>query len=450
AMTVTAGVPALRPPACSENLICSEPHKWQLAFLLTSLGLISIGAGGIRPCNIAFGADQFDTSTKKGRIQLETFFNWWYLSFTIALIVALSVVIYIQTNVSWFIGFLIPAACLSASIITFLVGRHTYIYKDPHGSVFVDMAKVLVAAYRKRNLDMNSVSCYYDPWEEEEKLEKTERFKWLDRASAVQNPAAEIDDRRPPVNTWRLCKVHQVEVVKCLLGIFPVWVSGVGCFVVMDQQNSFGVLQAIQMDRSIGKSFTIPPAWMGISSMVALSIWILVYEKLYIPVTQTAMKKKKDTRLTMYQRILIGITMSVLCMVSAGAVERRRRTLAISRGSYVSPLHVAALLPQFALSGLTEALAAVALMEFFTLRLPQSLRSVAGGIFFFSLSAASYLSSLIVNVIHTATAGAKGDAPWLGGHDLNHNKLDNYYFIIAALGAVDLIYFTLVARRYVI
>ncbi|CAN1138879.1 Protein NRT1/ PTR FAMILY 2.8, partial [Linum perenne] len=46
-----------------------------LAFLFGALGLLSIGTGRIRPCNIAFGADQFDTSTPKGQSQLECFFS---------------------------------------------------------------------------------------------------------------------------------------------------------------------------------------------------------------------------------------------------------------------------------------------------------------------------------------------------------------------------------------
>ncbi|KAK6153381.1 hypothetical protein DH2020_013020 [Rehmannia glutinosa] len=449
AMTLTARIPELRPPPCEEQLLCIQPHKWQLAFLFTSLGLIAMGAGGIRPCNIAFGADQFDTNTEKGRTQLESFFNWWYFSFTIALVIALTGVVYIQTNVSWVIGFAIPTACLATSITIFLIGRHTYVYKMPQGSVFLDMAKVMAAAFEKRKIKSSNELCYYDPpgdveWENRKPF-KIDRFKWLDRAAVITNPR-ELDSEGLPVSTWRLCSVQQVENLKCLLGIIPVWIAGVGCFLVMNQQSTFGVLQAIQMDRSIGKHFTIPPGWMGISSMIALSIWILVYERFYLPISKKI--KKSDSRMTMRMRISIGILMSIICMVVAGCTERKRRTLALGQNSFISSLHVLVLLPQFALSGLTEAFAAVALMEFFTRQLPESMRSVAGSIFFLSLSVASYLSSLIVNVMHSVTGG-RGKTPWLGGHDLNHNKLDNYYYIIAALGVINLVYFTSFASKFV-
>ncbi|KAL3617965.1 hypothetical protein CASFOL_038286 [Castilleja foliolosa] len=451
AMTLTAAIPHLRPPECQEQLICIEPHNWQLAILFASLGIIAIGAGGIRPCNIAFGADQFDTNTQKGRTQLESFFNWWYFSFTIALVIALTGVIYIQTDISWVIGYAIPTACLALSITIFLIGRSTYVYKIPRGSVFIDMAKVIVASIKKRRVNLKSGDdlVYYDPpgdleWENR-KMSRIDRFRFLDRAAVIANPS-ELDSFGLPVSSWRLCSVEQVENLKCLIGIIPVWISGIWCFLVMDQQSTFGILQAIQMDRKIGRDFMIPPGWMGISSMIALSIWILIYERIYIPIAKRVFKR--DFRMNMRIRISIGIVISIVCMVVAGCIERKRRALALGQGSFVSSLHVLVLLPQFALSGLTEAFAAVALMEFFTRQLPESMRSIAGAVFFISLSAASYLSSVIVNVMHSVTGGG-GKTPWIGGHDLNDNKLDNYYYIVAVLGAINFVYFTFFASKYV-
>ncbi|KAK4485696.1 hypothetical protein RD792_008348 [Penstemon davidsonii] len=449
AVTLTAGIPELRPPPCSEQSLCVEPHKWQLAFLFTGLGLIALGAGGIRPCNIAFGADQFDTNTKKGRAQLESFFNWWYFSFTIALVIALTGVVYVQTNVSWVIGYAIPTSCLALSILIFLLGRHTYVYKIPQGTVFVDMAKVINAAFKKRKISLESGNEYsfHDTNEEVEsiKMNKANKFKFFDRAALITDPS-ELDSNGLVKNSWRLCSVKQVENFKCLIGIAPVWISAVGCFVVMDQQSIFGILQAIQMNKSIGSNFVIPPGWMGISSMIALSIWIFIYEKIYIPSARKILKR--DSRLTMQQRISIGLVMSILCMLVAGIVEHKRRDMALRQGSFISPLHVVVLLPQFILSGLTEAFAAVAIMEFFTVQMPETMRSVAGAIFFLSLSIGSYTSSLIVNVIHSVTGG-KGKRPWLGGPDLNNNRLEYYYYIIAVLGVINLVYFTFFASKYV-
>ncbi|KAH6837481.1 Major facilitator superfamily protein [Perilla frutescens var. hirtella] len=458
AMTLTAGIPLLRPPNCTEEGKCVDPDGWQLAYLFISLAFISTGAGGIRPCNIAFGADQFDTNTKKGKSQLESFFDWWYFSFTIALMIALAGVVYVQTNISWVIGFSIPTACLALSITIFLIGRSTYVCRKPQGSVFLDLFKVITAAFCKRKINMKSADgydcnkgAYYDPADDMEQDEALDSInddscRCLNKAALITHPS-EIDSQGRAMDSWRLCSMKQVKILKSLARIFPVWIAGIGCFLVMDQQSTFGILQALQMDRSLGKHFTIPPAWMGITSMIALSIWIFIYEQIYIPLAKKFLKR--DSRLTMQHRITVGIIMSILCMVAAGVLEIKRRSSALKRGSMNSPIHVAALLPQFALSGLTEAFAAVALMEYFTLKLPQTMRSVAGAIFFLSLSIASYLSYLIVNIMHAVT-GAGGGTPWLGGRDLNRNKLDHYYFLVAVLGVGNLFYFTFYAKKFVV
>ena len=105
------------------------------------------------------------------------------------------------------------------------------------------------------------------------------------------------------------------------------------------------------------------------------------------------------------------------------------------------------LLPQFALSGLIEAFAAVAVMEFLTTQLPESMRTVAGAIFFVSLSLASYLNSILVNIVYKITSKG-GKSPWLGGHDINKDRLEKFYYLVAGIGALNFFYFNLFARHY--
>ncbi|KAL2321933.1 hypothetical protein Fmac_026312 [Flemingia macrophylla] len=442
-VTLTAGIHQLRPQTCIDRPHCQLPQDWQLCVLFIGLGLLSIGAGGIRPCNIAFGADQFDTNTDKGRGQLESFFNWWYFSFTIALVIALTGVVYIQTNISWTLGFAIPTGCLAFSIAIFILGRHTYICKKPQGNIFLDMAKVIVATYKKRHIEASGRTIY-NPALENTRIVQTDRFKFLNKATIIVYPS-ELNDQGMTNNGWRLCSLQQVEHFKCLLGILPVWVAGIGCFIVMDQQ--FGVLQVVQTNRSIGPHFKVPPGWMNLSSMVALSVWIYIYECVYIPLVRKV--TEKPPRLTMVQRIRIGILLSILCMLVAAMVEKKRREAALKHDSFISPISFVMLLPQFVLSGLNEAFVAVAIMEFFTLQMPESMRTVAGACFFFSLSVANYLGSLIVNIIHKATS-SRGKNSWIGGHDLNENKLDYYYYFIASLGALNFLYFNFFASRYLV
>lgn len=461
-VALTASIHQLRPShGCDgQSQDCPQPKTWQLAILFMGLGLLSIGAGGIRPCNIAFGADQFDTRTTKGRAQLESFFNWWYFSFTIALIIALTAVVYVQTNISWAVGFAIPTICLALSITIFLVGRHAYIYLKPQGSIFSDVAKVITAACRKCRVRVgpDSEPTFYDPPLVDNgseihvviKYPHTKRFKFLDSAALITDPNEELDNLGKPKSVWRLCSLQQVEQLKFLVAILPVWVTAIGIFITMDQMNTFGVLQALQMDKSIGPKFQFPPGWMSIASMLALATWIFTYEIIYLPLAKKfSTSPSTDHRFTMQQRINTGIVLSIVTMLVSGIVEEHRRTSALKHGSFVSPTSFALLLPQFFLTGLTESFSAVAIMEFFTMQMPESMRTVSGAIFFLSLSVSNYIGSFIVNMVHKATE-TSGKSPWVGGHDLNKNKLDCYYYIIAGLGAVNLVYFNLFARRYVL
>ncbi|KAG6595347.1 Protein NRT1/ PTR FAMILY 2.8, partial [Cucurbita argyrosperma subsp. argyrosperma] len=445
-LTLGAALPEMRPPPCSSGKTdCIQSKSWQLAFLYLGLGLLVIGAGGIRPCNISFGADQFDTNTEKGRAKLESFLNWWYFLFSIALVIALTLVVYIQTNISWTLGFAIPTAAFIFSIVIFLLGRHLYICRIPQGSVFADMAKVLIATYRKRQIPRPSPNHLHDPPMDSSKLPHTNRFLVFDKAAMVIDSSMELDEQGRSKNEWKLCTVHQVEQLKCVVGIVPIWAAGISCFISMQQMGSFGILQAIQMNRFLGPHFEIPPAWMSLIPMIALSLWIYIYEK-YVEFMRR--KTHHNKRFSMKMRIEIGIVMSVLCMIVAGILEKIRRDSAIENRTFVSPLHVSVLIPEFALSGLTEAFAAISVMELLTTQLPESLRTVAGAIFFLSLSLASYLSSVLMGIVNRVSKTGDSKTSWLEGNDLNKNHLDYFFYVVGVIAALNFFYFRFVGTRF--
>nr|GMD25834.1 protein NRT1/ PTR FAMILY 2.13-like [Ipomoea batatas] len=135
-LTTIAARPTMRPPPCTAgSQQCEGPTRSQLGYLIMGLGFLSIGTGGIRPCSIPFGVDQFDSSTPEGRKGISSFFNWYYMSFTTVLIICMTVVVYIQVK--------------------------------PEGSVFSGVARVVAAAYKKRKIrlpdDGAGAGVYYDP-----------------------------------------------------------------------------------------------------------------------------------------------------------------------------------------------------------------------------------------------------------------------------------------------
>ncbi|MCE3052121.1 hypothetical protein HAX54_051621 [Datura stramonium] len=311
------------------------------------------------------------------------------------------------------------------SIMIFLIGR-TLTFMKPQGCVFIDMAKVINAAFRKRHIrTVPTANSLYDRATNESEnelsvLRHSDRFNYLDKAAVIVDRSSELNAEGVATDSWRLCNIEQVENGNVLWN-FTCLVSWNHLFHHhgTDECLKFFIIQS---NTKVG-NFMIPPGWMGLASMISLAIWIFIYECLYVP--NASKISKKEARLSLQIRIKIGILMSILCLSAAALVETRRRDLAVKEGTFISPLGIVFFLPQFILSGLTEAFAAVSVMEFLNNQVPETMRSVAGAIFFLSLSIASYLNTLIVNSVEMLS-GLHGRKPWLGGHDLNENRLERF------------------------
>lgn len=151
---LTAAVSTLHPPKCAPGGICVGPTTWQYVFLLSGFAFMVIGAGGIRPCNLAFGADQFNPNTESGKRGITSFFNWYYFTFTFAMMVSVTGIVYVQSDISWAIGLAIPAFLMFLSCATFFIGTRLYVIVKPQGSPLTSVAQVLIAATKKRGLKL--------------------------------------------------------------------------------------------------------------------------------------------------------------------------------------------------------------------------------------------------------------------------------------------------------
>jgi dipeptide/tripeptide permease len=171
-LTLVPWLRELHPPQCNNLLepqTCKGPTASQIGVLLLALTFLAFGSAGIRPSNISFGVDQFDPTTEEGRKGINSFFNWYYTTFTMVLIISQTVVVYIQDHISWVVGFGIPALLMFCGIVLFFLGTRVYVYVKPEGSVFSDIAYAIVAAYRKRKLKLPALEgnhvdgIFYDP-----------------------------------------------------------------------------------------------------------------------------------------------------------------------------------------------------------------------------------------------------------------------------------------------
>lgn len=151
-LTVSAVLPKLRPPPCKSGEACEEADSGQLAVLYISLLLSALGSGGYRPCIVSFGADQFDENNPKEKVTTWKFFNWYYFCMGVSILLANTVIVYIQDNVGWGWGLGIPTIAMFVSILAFIFGYPMYRKLDPSGSPFTRLVQVCAAAFRKRKV----------------------------------------------------------------------------------------------------------------------------------------------------------------------------------------------------------------------------------------------------------------------------------------------------------
>ncbi|GMP51936.1 hypothetical protein CsSME_00017964 [Camellia sinensis var. sinensis] len=163
---LTAMIPQLKPVPCDQlNNSCNSPSIGPYVILFASFGLISIGAGCIRPCSMAFGADQLDNKeNQNNRRVLASYINWYNASTALSAVIALTVLVYIQENFGWRVGFAVPALLMAFSALIFLLGSVFYVKVRASKSLFSGFAQVLVVAFKNRNIDLPPSpcdDCYY-------------------------------------------------------------------------------------------------------------------------------------------------------------------------------------------------------------------------------------------------------------------------------------------------
>lgn len=151
ALTLSASVPGLKPAECIGSL-CPPATRAQQAVLFSGLYLIALGTGGIKPCVSSFGADQFDHTDSRERVRKASFFNWFYFSINIGAFVSSTLLVWVQENCGWELGYMIPTVFMGLATVSFFFGTPLYRFQKPRGSPITRVCQVLVAAYRKLNL----------------------------------------------------------------------------------------------------------------------------------------------------------------------------------------------------------------------------------------------------------------------------------------------------------
>lgn len=462
-LTLAVSLSALKPPSdnqCNINAKCSKATRGQIGVFYLALYLISLGTSGHKPSLQAFGADQFDEEDKTEKLKKNSFFNWWYFGLCTGTLLAVTVVAYVEDNISWGFGFGIPTVAMVVAVVVFLYGTPFYRHRLPTGSPITHIAQVFVAAVTNRNLSTPSdLNLLYENWDAESiksgqrLLSHTDSFQFLDKAAIMVQTSSEYDTdhklgRKNP-NPWKVCTVTQVEETKLILRMVPIWLSCLIFGITLAQGTTFFIKQGSTMDRSMGPHFQIPPASLLAFSSISALVFIAVYDRFIVPLSKKI--TGNDRGITVLQRIGIGMFLSVLGMVSAALTEKKRTHVASTHGlldtpKAVIPLSVFWLVPQFALMGVADVFTLVGLQEYFYDQVPDSMRSLGIAFYLSAMGVGSFLSSLLITIVNRVSK--RGGHPGWIVNNLNTSHLDYFYWVLAILSTLNLCCYVYIAHLY--
>ncbi|XP_065848628.1 protein NRT1/ PTR FAMILY 1.1-like [Euphorbia lathyris] len=444
-----------RPPHCDQkfgNLQgCEPPNSTQLLFLFSAFGLMSLGAGGIRPCSLAFGADQFHNSENpQNEKTLQSYFNWYYASVGISVMFSMIVIVVIQDTAGWVVGFGVPVGFMFMSTVLFLWGSSRYVRIKADTSLFSSFVKVIYAAWKNRHLSLpenDSGSWYF--LSGAKLVVPTEKLRFLNKACVVKNREIQLNSRGIPHTPWRLCTVKQVEELKSLIKVLPIWSTGIMIAVTLSQ-HSFPVLQVDTMDRSFIGKFKIPAATFNVFTLLSLTIWVAVYDRILVPIVAKCTKRPRG--LTNKQRMAFGLAVSCIATVIAGFVEHKRRAMVIREGFEDKPkgqvqMSAMWIIPQHCLIGVAESLNAIGQIEFYYSQFPKTMSSIGVSLFSLGMGFGNLVGSFIVLILENATKSDDGKVNWVS-NNLNKGHYDYYYWVLASLSVLNFFYFLVCSRAY--
>ncbi|KAL8107181.1 protein NRT1/ PTR FAMILY 1.2-like [Apium graveolens] len=449
---LTTMIPQARPPLCSDSTTeCNSSTSLQIIFLCFCLGLTSVGAGAIRSASMAFGADQFVRRYNKEEslAALDSYFGWYYAASSLAIVISLTLVAYIQEHLGWAVGFGLPVVFMLLGAMSFFSASSLYVRVNDKSSLITGFFQVIVASYRNRHFSTALQRDYvYHRKKKSALVVPSEKLRFLNKACIVVDPEKSLTANGDVLDSWSLCTVDQVEELKAVLKVIPLWSTAVLLSVIVSQGSIF-LVQAMAMDRHITSRFEIPGASLPVFVFISAISSIVLYDRIIVPLTSRIMRK--PFHLTSKLKMGIGIMFSIVTMVAFAFIEYIRRGKALDQSVADSSESVANmsalwLILPFCLGGIAEAINAVGQCEFYYSEFPKSMSSIASTLRELSNSAGGLVATSILNIIDRITK-QKGKPSWISSN-INQGHYDYYYLVIACICVVNMLYYLLCSWAY--
>ncbi|TYH13300.1 hypothetical protein ES288_A06G131700v1 [Gossypium darwinii] len=421
----------INPADCGDGTkMCRHSSSVGVCTFYLSIYLIAFGYGGHQPTIATFGADQFDDSNPKAADSKAAFFCYFYFALNVGSLFSNTILVYYEDSGKWTLGFLVSLCCAIIALLLYLLGTSRYKYITC-GNPLTRVAQVFVAAFRKWNVAPATADALYEVEGPESaikgsrKIPHSDDFKFLDKAATITQ--YDLCGRKDP---WRLCTVTQVEEVKCALKMLPILAlyHNLLCHLHANGIPFCGARRCNDL-----KTGRFP-----LSSSQHVSFRHLQRSHLHRNLSS-------NSRLTELQRMGIGLVMGMMAMIAGGVTEIQRLKL-VRPGEKKSRLSIFWQVPQYVLVGASEVFMYVGQLEFFNGQAPDGIKSFGSSLCMASISLGNYVNSLLVSMVMGTTA--RDDSPGWIPADLNQGHMDRFFFLIAALTALDFIIYVFCAKWY--
>ncbi|KAJ4978607.1 hypothetical protein NE237_009387 [Protea cynaroides] len=321
----------------------------------------------------------------------------------------------------------------------------------PGGSPLTRILQVIVASFRKTKVNVPSdESLLFESADQESaiqgsrKLDHTKAMSFFDKA-AVET---QEDHTKGSVDPWRLCTVTQVEELKSIIRLLPIWASGIVFSAVYSQMSTMFVLQGNTMDPHIGPHFKIPSASLSIFDTISVIFWAPVYDRFIVPLARKYTGHKNG--FTQLQRMGIGLVISIFAMLTAGIAEVARLNMVRKLNHYdvdqYLPMSIFWQIPQYFLIGCAEVFTFIGQLEFFYDQAPDAMRSMCSALSLTTVSLGNYLSTLLVTIITKVTT-ANGQLGWIPDN-LNRGHLDYFYWLLTVLSLLNFLVYLWISKFF--